>query len=224
MRPDTAQTTSNLQASTGRYRSLGQQAIFSYNDATSASGTTSASNAVIAGDHTRLIPQLNYYYNSFGLLAEYAISKQTLSRTSVSNPNIINKSDLQHSAYTINLSYVLTGEDASYNSLKPRHPFKLNSAGWGAIELTARTGQLNFDDKAFINIGTTNDTNLANPNRSVQKAVSNGLGINWWLNQNVKISADYNQTIFTGGLKGTDGKLGDRNTEHVLILRTTLTF
>jgi len=52
------------------------------------------------------------------------------------------------------------------------------------------------DDDAFIG---TAATRLANPNASASKAKNYGLGLNWYLNKNVKLSANYSDTRFDGG-------------------------
>ena len=46
-------------------------------------------------------------------------------------------------------SYVLTGEDASFDGVKPAHPFDPKSDNWGAFELVGRMSRLDVDSNAF---------------------------------------------------------------------------
>jgi phosphate-selective porin OprO/OprP len=79
----------------------------------------------------------------------------------------------------------------------------------------ARVGSLDVDNKAFA--GTAD--RLANPASQASKADSYGVGLNWYLNSNAKITADYNETRFDGG-----AATGDRRDEKALFTRLTLQY
>ncbi len=213
-----AQNTNNFNNTLPRYRSTGQQTIFAYRSDSSA--PTSA-NTAIGSDHSRIVPQLTYYYNNVGLLAEYAISKQDVSLNG-------NKRSLENKAYTVTTSYVLTGEDSSYAGVKPKKPFKVGGDGWGAFELVARATGLDIDNQAFKTFQVAGKdvagSELADPFTQVSKATGYGVGVNWWLNNNLKLSTDYNQTEFEGGRRDLSGKLADRQTEKALFSRLTVAF
>ena len=113
--------------------------------------------------------------------------------------------------------YVLTGEDASFKGVKPSQPYAIGGDGFGAVELVARVGNLSIDDDAFVD---TAATRLANPDVSAKKADSYGVGVNWYLTQNAKLTADYNETRFEGGAAAG----ADRNTEKALFTRLTIQY
>lgn len=207
------QTTNNFNNTLPRYRSTGQQTIFTYR----SNATPDSTNTAIGTDHSRIVPQLTYYYNNVGLLAEYAISKQDVSLNG-------NQRSLENKAYTVTTSYVLTGEDSSYAGVKPKKPFKVGGDGWGAVEVVARATGLDIDNDAFKTFNNVAGSELADPFTQVSKATGYGIGVNWWLNNNLKLSTDYNQTEFEGGRRDLSGKLADRQTEKALFSRLTVAF
>jgi phosphate-selective porin OprO and OprP len=156
----------------------GQQQFFAYNPAT---GTVTAK-----GTHWRLSPQAYYYYGPFGLLGEYVISDQ-----SVQNSATLRTADLQNTAWEISGGWVLTGEDATYTGVTPRHPFDPRNGHWGALQLVTRYAELDVDHAAF--------PNFANPTTSASAAQAWSLGLNWYLNRNIRVNASYSHTSFTGG-------------------------
>lgn len=139
-------------------RTQGQQAFFTYRSDGTAAGTTVAN-----GIHSRFAPQGYYYYGPFGFLGEYVKSYQRVQRGST-------HATLDNDAWQVAVSYVLTGENASYRSVSPARPFDLTKGTWGALELAARYGELNVDKKAF--------PFFADPTRAARVAESWGLGLN----------------------------------------------
>jgi phosphate-selective porin OprO/OprP len=175
------------------YRSLGQQSVFTYSAGTFADGT-----------QTRFIPQGYYYYKNLGLVAEYAISKQEIT-------NAADSVSLNHKAWQVIASYVLTGENASFKGVTPKNDFAAGKGGWGAFELIARVGSLDIDNKAF--------PIYANINNSITRQDSAGVGVNWYLNENVRVGLNYDVTKFDGGAFGAD-----REDENALFSRLQLKF
>lgn len=167
------------------YSTPGQQRLFGYRTGTGASAGTA--NVVADGDHWRLSPQAYYYWGPFGLLGEYVFSDQRVRRDSGSSTWL----RAQNTAWQIAASYILTGEDAGYKGFTPRKNFNPAQGGWGAFEIAARYGQLQIDRDLF--------PLFANPASSPDKASSWAIGLNWYLNKNVKVNLDYEQTIFQGG-------------------------
>jgi phosphate-selective porin OprO/OprP len=106
---------------------------------------------------------------------------------------------------------VLTGEDASYRSVSPATPFDLTRGTWGALEVAARYGELHVDKDAF--------PFFADPTRAARVAESWGIGLNWYLNRNVKLQWNYEQTDFTGG-----GAQGERPKERAILSRFQVAF
>ncbi len=170
--------------------------------------TTTAAN----GDHTRISPQAYYYNGAFGLLTEYVQSKQEFSRAG--NPNV----DVKSTAWQVATSYVITGEDIGYKGLsKVAQPFTIGGEGWGAFEVAARYGELEVDDAAFVGAA---GVRLANPDTQSEKASSWTVGVNWYLNTNVKLALNYTNTSFDGG-----GGAGiDRDDDKTVFSRLQLNF
>lgn len=194
-----------------RYRTPGQNSFFNYRGAVtgnaSATPPVAASTGVYAdGDHTRIAPQLYFYRNSFGLLAEHISSEQELAIDTA-------RESLKNTAYQVVTSYVLTGEDASFRGVtKPVNPYTAGGEGWGAFEIALRYGELDIDDAAF--------PIFANPNSAASLAKSYAAGINWYLTNNVKTALNYTKTSFEGG-----GGAGlDREDETTVFARLQLTF
>jgi phosphate-selective porin OprO and OprP len=135
--------------------------------------------------------------NSFGLLAEYATSEQDVALNGDTRT-------FTHTAWDFTASYVLTGEDASYKGVvKPRHPYAIGDAGWGALELVTRIENLKIDGAAF-------DSGFADIGKSSRNARSYAAGVNWYLTPNAKIVLDYNFTQFDGGASAGADRLDEK--------------
>lgn len=182
------------------YVTTGQNTFFSYTPP--AAGTPPSSPVVTAaGDHTRYEPQLYFYRSSFGLLAEYAVSRQDVAVGGMQDA-------LTHKAWQIAATYALTGEEETYvAALRPRRPYRAGGDGWGAWEVGARYGVLDIDDGAF--------PAFADPAKSASRAQEFGAVLSWYLTNNLKLVADYDQTSFTGGADGG----GNRPLERAIFAR-----
>jgi len=160
------------------YVTTGQQQFFAYNPAI---GTVLAD-----GAHWRLSPQGYYYWGPFGLLGEYTISDQ-----GVYNAATLARASLRNAAWQVNAQWVLTGESASFAGLTPEHSFDLRTGNWGAWQLVGRVSQLRIDDDAF--------PVFSNPAASAGEAFSWSVGLNWWLNKNIRVLMSFSHTTFEGG-------------------------
>jgi phosphate-selective porin OprO/OprP len=191
------------------YRTPGQATFFSYRSNTATTGN----NATFAdGERLRYSPQFYYYYGSYGLLGEYAVVSQGVTRV---NGAVTRSDTLQNKAWQLQFSWLLTGEDETYRSPTPATNFEPGKPGHGAWELVARVHQLAIDSDAF----TGGANSYANPATSARKATAAGLGLNWYLNQNVKWFFGYEQTRFDGG-----AATGDRPDEKAYLTRVGLQF
>jgi phosphate-selective porin OprO/OprP len=188
------------------YKTVGQNTFFTYR-----SGTTGT---FADGTRLRWTPQAYYYAGPFGALAEYVVSEQEVSRQLSTASKRSGRVD--NSAYQLLLSYFLTGENSTYNSFTPKSTFHAGAPGWGAWELAVRFSELKIGDEAF----TGGAESFADPAVSARRARAAGVGINWWLNANVKWVLDYEVTSFDGG--GARG--ADRPDERALTTRFALTF
>lgn len=178
-----------------RYRTPGQATFFSYLPGVAADGA-----------HRRWSPQAYWYAGPVGLLGEYIRSRQSLAETAGGQ-----RAELEHSAWQVVGSWVLTGERASYRGVKPDRPFASGDGGWGAFELVARYGRLDVDDAAF--------PVFADPAASATGSTAWALGLNWYLSGNLKLVANYARADFDGG-----ASLGDREDEKTFFTRAQFSF
>lgn len=192
------------------YKSGGQNTFFSYRN----SGATATFSD---GERLRLSPQAYYYYGPFGLLGEYVTVSQEVRRI---NGAILRSEELDHDAWQIAASYLLTGNDSTFKGVKVKSPFTIGVAGWGAFELTARYSTLDVDDNAF----SSGANSFADITKSATEASAWGVGCNWYLNNNIKFAANYEQTSFDGGGGGTAAVPLDRNTEQAVLTEVQLAF
>ena len=107
----------------------------------------------------------------------------------------------------------LTGEKNTDGTLHVRNSFEPNRGfrHLGAVELAARVSQLAIDGDAF--------SGFAKSTTAGQQAKEVGVGLNWILNQNVKLMTDYDHTGFRMAQGATP--LHD---ENVLVSRIQLAF
>jgi len=105
------------------YKTWGQSNWFTYN-----SGVTAA------GSRTRLDAQGYYYWRQLGLMGEYAQDDDALKLVSKGSKGILTTitHNFTNTGYMAQMSYFLTGENASYSLVKPLRPFDPINGGWGA--------------------------------------------------------------------------------------------
>lgn len=210
--------------------------------------------AVADGKRLRIAPQAYYYNGPFGLLAEYARVTQGVSlasggsvaaggagpdnlTTAQSTIKPGSNKTLNNDAWQIATTYLLTGEDSSFKSIKPKNDFDLDKGGWGAWELALRYSEMNIDSDTFTDasgklaLQTSADAlasatllthSFADPTLSASKAKTWTAGVNWYLNSNAKIVLNYEQTSFDGGsgtapgFTGTSANKYDASTNKVV--------
>lgn len=183
-----------------RYRTPGQAQFFAY-----------GANVAADGLHRRLSPQGYFYRGPLGLLGEYISAEQTVRVTSGANAG--RREHLVHDAYQLTASYVLTGEDAGYRGVaRPNQPFTIDGAGWGAFEVVGRYGALDLDDGTFPLFAS--DTVSARSTRAWT------LGVNWYLNGNLKLATNYTRAGFEGGAAAG----ADREDETSIFTRAQFSF
>jgi len=109
---------------------------------------------------------------------------------------------------------MLTGEKNSYGSIRPRNSFEPNRGfrHLGAVELALRYSQLSIDHDAFAG--------FAKSTTAAQQAKEVGVGLNWLLNQYVKLATDYEHTSF----RMATSAVTPLHDENVLISRLQLAF
>ena len=189
-----AASTNTSHGTPSGYRTNAQQTFFSWRSGVSNTG-----------DHTRIEPQAYLYVGPWGLIGSWISSRQELSLGSVT-------SELKNTAWFLAANYVLTGEDASYRGVTPAKNFSLADGTWGAFEIAARYAELYIHDDAF--------PVFANPDTAASKVSSATLGLNWYLNRNIKASLNYEYSDFDGGRSGT---VTSRD-EHAVLSRLQLNY
>lgn len=181
-----------------RYRTPGQNVFFNYRSSVEA-----------VGKHQRISPQLYFYRNAYGVLAEYIRSAQELS----SGRTAARQRTLENDAWQLTTSWILTGENASFRGVdKPNQAFALGDEGWGAFELLARYGELDIDDAAF--------PLYADPQTAASRARAWGLGLNWYLTSNLKLVFNHTHARFDGGARASK----DRPDEKGVFSRIQVAF
>lgn len=185
--------TTNTELTTG-YKTTGQANFFTYSAGTFANGR-----------QTKINPQAWYYNGPLGLLGEYFTTENDVR-------NGTTDATLKHEAYNAIASYVLTGEDASYEGVKPSSDFNLDKGTWGAFEVVGRVSHLDIDDASF---GT-----FASATASATEVEERVVGLNWYLSQNMKFQVDLSLNSFEGGAAGG----ADRPDEKVVLTRVQYKF
>lgn len=169
------------------YRTPGQSSFFAYRTGVFADGR-----------RTRIGPQAQVYSGRFGLLAEHYTSEQRVTLTT--------SETIEVKAWQVAGSIVLFGGNASFRAVTPRTNFDLKAGTWGALEVVGRYGQLQIDAAAF--------PVFADSLTQAREAKGFGIGLNWYLNRNVRLLASYEETTFAGG-----AATGEREKEKVLFTR-----
>jgi len=171
------------------YGTEARQIFFEY---LNGDGTSPATANVIAdGTQWRLGPQGYWYWGPFGLLGEYAVSSQRLERRAGETSS----THARHDAWSVSASWLLTGEDASFGRITPEKNFDPRIGNWGAWQAVVRYSYFDVDDDVF--------PEFSDPAESATRASAWALGLNWYLNRNIRAAFDFNHTEFKGGSSGS---------------------
>ena len=151
------------------------------------------------GKETRVAPHFTYYNGQFGAFGEYVAS--SLELTNSQNQQV----DITNTAWQVVASWIVSGEQNSWGGVKP-------ASDSGAWEVVARLAELNIDEDVFIA--------HADAARSVSNIRSATVGVNWHVNNNVKVLVNYEISDFDNGKSVSL----DRLDEKLLSARLQLTF
>jgi phosphate-selective porin OprO/OprP len=180
------------------YTTPGQTNILTYNTAGATGKTVTESED---GPGYRLAPVIYYYNGPFGAYADYAESSirvlRSVSGTGAGNGSRV--ATLQNEAWQVVGSYVLTGEDASYTGVKPKTDLNFREGTWGAFQVVARYGQMTFDSNYYksTDLSTAVGGSIASQGPKVVTDI--GVGLNWYLNSNVRAQLQYDNVSYSGG-------------------------
>jgi phosphate-selective porin OprO and OprP len=158
------------------------------------------------GTRKRFSPQLSFYRGPLGLLAEYVESKSFVKKPTGQ------RAQLTANAWQTTATVTLTGEPASYSGVKTKSAFDPGSGKWGAFEAAVRVNGIELGSEAT-------DAGLVDPTKTVRRAFAWAVGVNWYLNRNIKQVVDYERTTFTGG-----AATGDRPAENAIFIRSQVSF
>lgn len=161
----------------------------------------------------RIVPQGYWYGGPLGAMGEYVFSKQGVRRQDDATGEVT-RVDLDNAGWFAQVSYVLTGENASYKGVAPINDFDPRNGRWGAFEVAARGSQVKIDDDAF-------DFGLASRPRSTSEAWNWGVGVNWYLNRHFEFNLNFERTEFDTPVS-FDGTLRDK--EDVVLTRFQVTY
>ncbi len=160
------------------------------------------------GDRTRISPQAAWYYKRAGLLGQYVRSTQHLALTGTGPDR-----RTTHEAWSGQASFFLTEDTATFGRVEPRQPVNPSKGQWGALELAVRYAQLNIDPDTYA-------FGLADPAVNVLRAKSTTVGLNWYLNSNIRLTGNFVHTDFTGATPAYRAA----NHEDGLMFRAQLVF
>ncbi len=162
---------------------------------------------VANGLHWRVGPQAYWFWGPLGLLGEYSISSQRLEQEVAPFAS----TRAENSAWMVTASWLLTGEEATFRAVTPRKNFDPRTGAWGAWQFVARYSSLDLDNDLF--------PTFADPTELPTSAASWGVGLNWYLNRNVRAALNYNHCDFKGGQGSAIGQA-----EHLFATRVQLAF
>ncbi|MDY6844351.1 MAG: porin, partial [Thermodesulfobacteriota bacterium] len=107
----------------------------------------------------------------------------------------------------VSCSYFITGEQQPftkgvYKGITPKHKLSPKEGNWGAIQLIARYEMLDLDNH-FLTDG------YANAAQYTDQVDGFTLGVNWWLNANVRVMVNYNHVDFDNYVAAAGGTSED---------------
>jgi phosphate-selective porin OprO/OprP len=161
------------QPDTPQWKTQGQTTIFQY---IVGKTDTLADTVVADGLDWRATAQGYWYAGPLGLLAEYVRSTQHV---------VLNGTHdrVAASAWQAIGQWVITGENATYNSVTPRERY-------GAFDVVGRVERIELDSLQPFDAG------FADPTKSVSGAWSGGVGVDWFANKAFRAVLDLERTWF----------------------------
>lgn len=154
-------------------------------------------------------------YGAFSLEGEYV--RSFIDRENMKDGTQL--TDLTFDGWHMDATYSLTGESRRYDGstgqfgrLKPNRNFDL-AGGLGALELAGRIMQIDMNDQAY----------------KAGRATASSFGVNWYVNNNVRLMADYTHVWDIdnkghGAVAGTASNSGDPSDFDYAQMRASLAF
>ena len=165
------------------------------------------------GTRSRYGTELSWFFGSFSIKGEWVTLRMDdlwLGKQ---------KEDFRADAGYISLSYFPTGEQQPFKKgiiagVIPKNNFDPHKKTWGAWQLVARYGFLDADSDIF-------KKGFADPRRYTGRAEAYTLGVNWYLNDMVRMMFNYVRTEFDDSILYRNERMDN---EDVLLGRFQLIF
>jgi phosphate-selective porin OprO/OprP len=165
-------------------------------------------NVIANGQRTRIHPQAVWSYGPLGIIGDWTQTTQQLglfNRITEEYPYITTSQTNQ--ASMLSFIYNLTKEDFNLFHFIPNNNFHpLTKGEYGGWQLVFRLSQLNLDPSVFqskYNVTLNNKDyvfySFIDPRTSIQKANSWSIGLNWYWNQFLRFTFEYDQSSYVGG-------------------------
>ncbi|MDR3229026.1 MAG: OprO/OprP family phosphate-selective porin [Puniceicoccales bacterium] len=152
---------------------------------------------------TQISPGIEYYgVSPFSFAAELVWERRDVSGANAATGAAFDNA-IDNLGWRVSAGYVLTGETATKAGVKPTSVFNPAKGGWGAFEVVARVSGYRADSDIFTS-GVLSDRTAA------KGAFAYGIGLNWYLNSNLRVLFNVEKTHFDGGRDGAatrDGEL-----------------
>ena len=200
----------------GKFKTEATTTFFALRDTTTAGKENYVSQN---GKRIRLGAELGYQYDSFSLKGE--LMKTNLDDLILNTYNTTLKKvvksderDFDVKGGYISASYFLTGEkepfkNGVYDAITPKKKFDPFQGTWGAWQIAFRYSFLSVDRDLF-------KYGYADPKKYTDKADAYTAGVNWYLNDMVRIMVNYIHTSFDDDVEVSGKKIDN---EDVFITR-----
>lgn len=193
----------------------GKDGILSYKTAAGTTFFKTGKDVRQDGDRLRAGWDVAWTWGPVMFVSEWQVMNSELFNPAL--PAARRQANVDTQAWAVQASWLLTGEDATLKGVKPKKDFDPKKGGWGAWELAARYARLEVDDKMFQ--GFASKTGQAN------SAGELTLGLNWYLNKNVKLMFNWVKTNFDDpvavkSVSGATTKVTQITEEDAFMFRT----
>lgn len=144
------------------------------------------------GRRSRVSPAVFLYHKNFGGFLEFARTGHDVVHSGVSR-------HLANTAWSFTVTYVVTGEPTSERAVTPRSPFDPAAGNWGAVQVAARFGEISID-RDTVAFGLA----AAGASREARQLT---FGINWYLNNFVRVYGTYERFTFGRHLRPDENSI-----------------
>ncbi|MCX5886623.1 MAG: porin [Proteobacteria bacterium] len=195
----------------GKFKTEAMTTFFALRDTTTAGKENYVSQS---GKRIRLGAELGYQYDSFSLKGE--LMKMDLDDLILNTYNSTLKKavksderDFDVKGGYISVSYFLTGEkepfkSGVYDAITPKKKFDPFQGTWGAWQIAFRYSFLSLDRDLF-------KYGYADPKKYTDKADAYTAGVNWYLNDMVRVMVNYIHTSFDDDVEVSGKKIDNED-------------